>query len=384
MMADDLWRTAILSSMPRTETSPAEVAIIGAGPIGIEMAAGLKHMGVPYIHFEAGTIGTTMLWWAPFTRFFSSPERIEICGVPIPSIDQEKTTREEYLAYLRAVVRQFNLPIHTFTRVNKVERIDNQFIIHTAASAHGVGDPSDDLSKRLASKRGTTDEQMWRVNKLVLAIGNMHRPRLLNVPGEDLPHVSHYFQDPHLCFGRRVLIVGGRNSAAEAAIRLYRAGAHVAISYRRPAFDSKRVKYWLRPELEWLISKMRIQFFPETLVRRIDTEVELVRASDCAPAGSIEADHILILTGYVQDCELFEQLGIEVEGEERAPVFNPMTMETSVPGVFIAGTAASGSPARTTLFIENTHIHIARIVRAMTGAELPWPSGDEYSALAES
>lgn len=371
--------------MSHAETHHVDVAIIGAGPIGIELAAGLKHAGVNYAHFEAGPIGTTMLWWAPFTRFFSSPERIELCGLPLQSIDQEKNTREHYLAYLRAVVTHFDLNIHTYTRITGIERCKHGFELHTVRSSHGVGDPHDSFAHPQANDAPPSPTRTWRAAKVVLAIGNMHRPRVLNVSGEQLPHVSHYFGDPHIYFDRRVVIVGGRNSAVEAAIRLYRAGARVSISYRRTAFDSKRVKYWLRPELEWLISKKKITFHPGSLVSSIARDsITLARADDPATHTTIPADHVLILTGYVQDCALFEQLSLELTGEERAPAFNPQTMETTVPGVYIAGTAASGSPARTTLFIENSHIHIARIIRAIAGVELPWATGDEYSSLAES
>jgi thioredoxin reductase (NADPH) len=208
---------------------------------------------------------------------------------------------------------------------------------------------------------------------------------MLNVPGEDLPHVSHYLADPHAYFGRRVLIVGGKNSAVEAAIRLYRVGAHVTISYRGHTFDPKRVKYWLRPELEWLIAKGRITFLPSTTVQEINVDhVVLASINGRSATGSIAADDVLLLTGYMQDATLFEQLGVELEGEERAPRHDPGTMQTNVPAAYVAGTAAGGSQRRARLFIENTHVHVQRIVRHIAGADVPWPVESDYAALEES
>jgi thioredoxin reductase (NADPH) len=371
--------------MKREETRQIDVAIIGAGPIGIEIAAGFKHAGVDYVQFEAGAIGSTILWWAPFTKFFSSPERIEICGVPLQSINQEKATREEYLAYLRAVVAQFQLPIELFTRVARLGRDRGEFVIETRPSAQGVGGPEETARNPHAPGNVGSSTRTWRAKRVVLAIGNMHRPRMLNVAGEDLPHVNHYLQEVHRYFNRRVLIVGGRNSAVEAAIRLHRAGAIVAMSYRKASFDATRVKYWLRPELEWLIAKGRIEFHPETCVEKIEPSAVTLRsaARNGAPR-LIEADEVLLLTGYDMDCGLLRELGAELRGEEQVPAFDPQTMETSVPGVYVAGTAASGSAKRATLFIENCHVHAARIVRAIAGASLPWNLADQPNEFVES
>ncbi|MFG0315285.1 MAG: NAD(P)-binding domain-containing protein, partial [Phycisphaerales bacterium] len=207
----------------------------------------------------------------------------------------------------------------------------------------------------------------YRVRRIVLAIGNMHRPRMLGVPGEDLPHVSHYLEDPHKYLGKRVAIVGGRNSAVEAAIRLYRAGARVTLCQRRPELERDRIKYWLLPELEWLVKKQMVGFAPSSGVREIrDDAVVIERAG---AREELPADFVLLLTGYVQEPELFKMLGIQLEGDERRPRLDRETMETSVPGVYVAGTATGGSQARARVFIENSHEHVARIVRAVTGRE---------------
>ncbi|MHC4990504.1 MAG: NAD(P)-binding domain-containing protein [Planctomycetota bacterium] len=211
----------------------------------------------------------------------------------------------------------------------------------------------------------------------------MHRPRRLGIPGEELPHVSHFFCDPHELFGRRVLVVGGKNSAVEAALRCYRCGIDVTISYRGDRFDHKRVKYWLHPEIEWLIDKGRIGWLPRTEPVEIRRDTVLLREADGA-TREVPANAVLCLTGYVQDPELFEQLGLELAGEACAPVLDRETMESSVRGVFVAGTAVAGSQQRTRVFIENAHVHVERIVRALSGRSVGWASDAEYTALEEA
>ncbi|MEM1354623.1 MAG: NAD(P)-binding domain-containing protein [Planctomycetota bacterium] len=324
------------------------VIIVGAGPIGLELAVCLRHAGTDVLHLEAGAIGQTITWYPKQARFFSSPERIAIAGVPLVSADQAKASREEYLAYLRSVVQQFDLPIATHEPVRQIARdaATGTFTVKT-------------------SKRAVTCDQ------LVMAIGDMHQPRRINVPGEDLPHVSHYFEEPHAFFGRELLIVGGRNSAVEAALRCHRAGARVSISYRGDAFCESSIKYWLLPEIKALIKHGQIRFYPQTIVKQIhDTRVEL-KNTEGGESRDIAADHVLLLTGYQQDKTLFRMAGVELAGENLAPSVDPETMQTNVPNLYIAGTAAAGTQNRFKLFIENCHEHAAKIARAITGERPP-------------
>lgn len=331
-----------------------DVAIVGAGPIGIELHTMLKSAGLAVAHLEAGSLASTIAWWAPGTRFFSSPERIAIAGMPIPSVGQDKTTREDYIAYLRAVVQHHALPIRTHERVARASRTPEGF----------------ELTMRSAIDAYVRDRAV-RAKNLVLAIGNMHAPRTLGIPGEELSCVSHYLADPNEYFGKRVLIVGGKNSAVEAAIRLYRAGAHVTIAYRRNEFDADRIKYWLLPELKWLIDKQHIGFVPGVVPTRIDPgRVILASAADPSQTEHIDLDMVLLLTGYVQDASLFEQLGVDLVGDEHRPHYNHDTMETNVPGLYVAGTACGGSQHRARVFIENSHVHCERIAAAVTGQQI--------------
>ncbi|MDQ7012285.1 MAG: NAD(P)-binding domain-containing protein [Planctomycetota bacterium] len=373
-----------------------QVGIIGAGPIGLEMAVALQRASVRTVQIEAGAIGSTMGWWAPGTKYFSSPERIAIAGVPLVVEHEDKATREDYLRYLRQVVMQFGLDVRTYERVVGATRDDDGFVLRTEKSAHGVGgveeqqraarmhadvDGRDGVGPRSVPPRGME----YRVEKIVLAIGNMHTPRLVGVPGEELPHVSHYLGEPHRYFGQRVVIVGGRNSAIEAAIRLYRVGAKVTLCQRRLELERDRIKYWLLPEVEWLIKKGQIGLHAGVGVREITERgvvIEPLAGGATGAAGGprakarsserveIGADAVLLLTGYDQNPELFEMLGVELHSEEHRPRFARETMETNVPGVFVAGTATGGSQQRSKIFIENSHEHVERIARAIAGRDV--------------
>jgi thioredoxin reductase (NADPH) len=329
-----------------------DVAVVGAGPIGIELAVALRRAGIDYLHFDARQIGYTISWFAPQTRFFSSNERIAIAGVPLETSDQSKSTREQYLAYLRSVVRQFDLTIKTYEPVVGIDRVNGEFHLTT-------------------NPRG--GRCTYRVRRLVLATGGTDRPRRLNMDGEDLPHVSHYFQDPHTYFGRRLLIVGGKNSAVEAALRCHHAGAKVAISYRRGELDARSIKYWLTPEINSLIAAGRIEAHFHTIVARITETNVLLQTT--APAGgqlkSVAVDFVLLLTGYEADVTLLKLAGVTLRGACQSPVFDERTMQTDVPNLYVAGTATGGTQDKYKLFIENCHVHVDRIIAALTGAAPP-------------
>jgi thioredoxin reductase (NADPH) len=340
-----------------------DVLLIGAGPIGIETAVALRRAGIEHIHVEAGQVGATIHWWAPGTRFFSSPERIAIAGVPLTTLTQDKATREEYLAYLRAVVQQFGLSIRTRERVVLIE-------------------PRGEDRGFLVTTKVLGDERRYAAQRVVLAMGDMQRPRLLNIEGEKLPHVSHYLREPHEYFGRRVLIVGGRNSAVEAAIRLHRVGAMVSMSYRRAEFDPERIKYWLLPEIRHLIKTGAIGWHPQTVAREITPAAVILAPAEGGSAFEAAADEVLLLTGYEMDSRLLESAGVELVGEGRAPQYNPRTMETNVPGLYVAGTAAAGTQHRFKYFIENCHVHPEKIVAAIRGGQPP--EEPEAPAMPES
>ncbi len=339
-----------------------EVIIVGAGPLGLELAVALKRAGIDFVQLEAGQIGQTVLDWPTMTRWFSSSERIMIAGVPVQSVSQEKCTREEYLAYLRGVVMQFDLDVYTYERVLGINRKDDLF---TVTSRAWVGK----ICKRAA-------------RYVVLTTGGMATPNRLDVHGEDLPHVSHWMADPHTYFRRRVLIVGGRNSAVEAALRLYHAGTEVSISYRSAAFPN-RVKYWLRPEIEYLVQTGRIKAHFETVPIVILPEHVELRPVGGGRHIQVPVDFVLLMVGYVADMSLFRQIGVELSGDRDLPVYDEQTMQTTVQGLFVAGTATAGTQrSGVRVFLENCHVHVDRIVAAITGN--PPPPTPEPVTLPEA
>lgn len=327
----------------------ATIAIIGAGPIGLELAAVLKRLGADTLHFDAHQIGYTISWWPRNTYFFSTTERIELAGVPIQNRTQQRTTGEEYLAYLRSLVEQLDLQVNTYEPVVGIERRPEGFMLRT---------------------RPQTGERRYTCRYLVLAQGDMQQPNLLGIPGEDLPHVSHYFVDPHFYFRKRLLVVGGRNSAVEAALRCWRAGSRVTLSYRRARFDERIVKSHILPDLETQIKLGTIAFLPETRPLEITPAHVVLEHIPDGEQIVQPSDFVLLNTGFTADPGLFEMAGVHLLGEQRIPEFNPETMETNVPGVYVAGTAAAGTQKKYRLFIENCHIHVGKIAAALTGR---WP-----------
>lgn len=339
-------------------TQKTDIIVVGAGPIGIELAIALERLGANYLLLEAKQIGAEFSRWPPSTHFFSTPEHVALAGVPVHSLDQMPITGEQYLAYLRTLVEMFNLKLKLYEPVTHIETAESRFVIHT--------DP-------------LTGPRKYLAHKVVLATGGMAGPRMLNIPGEDLPHVSHYFPGPHPYFRRRLLVVGGRNSAVEAALRCWRAGAQVSLSYRGADLNYDRIKPHLSIDLKDRLRKGEITFFPSTLPVEITPScVRLARTVDGAtPNGAVfthGTDAVLLCVGFEADMTLFKQAGVTLVGEEQAPQFDEATMETNVPGIFVAGTAAGGTQSRFTFFISTSHDHVARIVKAITG-QPPGPLG---------
>jgi thioredoxin reductase (NADPH) len=229
--------TASVSSSPRPWT---RVVIVGAGPIGLELAVTLRRHQIPFEIFDAGTLGQAIVRWAPETRWFSSNDRIAIAGVPLLTPDQSKATREQYLTYLRGVAAQFAIHLHCYQPLTEIRPRQVGFTVATQTA----GEPSE-----------------WDCEAVVLAIGGLDRPRRLGIEGEDLPHVAGRMGEPHQYFGRKVLIIGGRNSAVEAALRLYHVGAEVSLSYRHEQLPRDHIKYWLLPEIEGLIRSGHIKAY---------------------------------------------------------------------------------------------------------------------------
>ena len=322
----------------------AEVAIIGAGPIGIELAVVLQAQGISYLLFDKEQIGQMIYNFPPQTHFFSSPERIALAGIPIQTIDQQRCSREQYLAYLRSLVMHFGIKAHTYEEVVSIKKWKPSGFDLTTQSAKG--------------------KRTYRTRYLVLATGSTSKPRLLNIPGEDLPHVSVKMQDPHVYFGKKVVVIGGKNSAAETALRCYHAGAHVTLVVRRKELTTDQIKYWILPELLSLIQSGQIHCFYDAGVTEIKSDRVVIAVGPKHTEKVVEADFVIKALGFELDSGLFKQLGVALSSRN-APQFNPKTMETNVEDVWVVGTATGGTQTKYVVFIENSHEHAFKVTEAI-------------------
>jgi thioredoxin reductase (NADPH) len=310
-----------------------DVIIIGAGPAGLAAAIAASRRGMRYVVLEKAALVNSLLHYPNDMVFFTTPELMEIGGLPFVS-PHDKPTRQEALRYYRRVTDAFALNIRLFEPVTSLtRRADGTFVVTSRPPAGGLVD--------------------WRARSVVLAAGAYDVPNRLGVPGEDLPHVSHYFREPHSLYRRRALIVGGKNSAAEAALELYRAGAQVLLVHRGAALGDS-IKYWVKPDIENRIKEGSIR-------ARFDTRVIEITAADVVldgPGGRSRepADRVLLLTGFRSDPVLLRSAGAAVDAETGAPVHDEATFETTVPGLYVIGAFVAGKQSGR-IFIENGRFH---------------------------
>jgi thioredoxin reductase (NADPH) len=322
----------------------AEVAIIGAGPIGIEIAIALNKSRISFIQFDKGQIAQTIYEFPVQTHFFSSLERLAIAGIPIQTVDQQKCTREEYLAYLRSCVIEYQLTINTFEEVIDIQKNIslNLFEIDTI---------------KLGRKK------LYRTTYVVLSTGGTAHSRMLKVPGENLPHVSSTMVDPHHYFQKQVAIIGSRNSAVEWALRCFHVGAHVTLISRKDSFDEEHVKYWLLPELKGLVKDRLINcVFGAKILEIFPDKVRFLLNN--GEISEVFAEFVIKAIGFFSDISLFKIMGVHVS-ENDIPSFNLETMETNIENAFVMGTAIGGTQVHFKVFIENCHEHVNKIVETI-------------------
>jgi thioredoxin reductase (NADPH) len=356
--------------------SVRDVIIIGGGPSGLSAAIACKKRDLDYVVVEQGVLVNSIYRFPPHMVFFTTPELLEIGGLPLTS-PFDKPTRAEALNYYRRVADTYDLQICADERVLSIDR--------EAGAADAAGQAGEDLfAVETRSSRGVRRARLGRT--VILAIGYYDHPVLLGIPGEDLPHVSHFYREAHPHYRQRVVVVGGGNSAAEAALELHRAGAHVTLVHRSPTLKPT-IKYWVRPDIENRIKEGSIAAQFSAAVREIrPTSVVIApcHGADSAlppdvpmPADSsagyeapqrsgptaveeIPADVVYLLTGYRADSDLMVRAGVALTNRQ-APVHNPETFETNVPGLFVAGGAIAGVDTGT-IFIENGRFHGEKIV----------------------
>ena len=302
--------------------------IAGAGPIGLACAISARRRGLDPLVVDGGALANSIAHYPVGMVFFTTPERLEIGGHPLVTAGV-KATREEAVKYYRGVARTEGLRVLTYTRLLGAERRD------------------DGLHCRLETRLGASAVVCER---LILATGYFDQPNRLDVPGEDLPHVSHYFDDPHLGYGQDVVVVGGKNSAVEAALQLFRAGARVTLVYRGAAFPPT-VKYWLRPDIENRIKAGEIAARLGAHVVDITPRDVGIRRAD-GQTERLAADRGYALVGFHPDFDLFTRIGIAFDAATGRPQLDLETLETNVPGVYLAGSLTAGRKI-SEVFIEN-------------------------------
>lgn len=324
----------------------SEAALIaGAGPIGLSCAIAAKRRGIDPLVVDGGAIANSIVRYPIGMVFFTTPERLEIGGHPL-SCFGVKATRDEALAYYRGVVRAEGIRVRTYTRLVSGERDGN--------------------AVRCALRTRVGDETVT-CDRLVLATGYFDHPNLLGVPGEDLPHVSHHFDEPHRSYGLDVVVIGGKNSAVEAALRLFRAGARVTLVHRRPEFSAS-VKYWLLPDL---LNRIKFGEIAARLGAQVVeiTERDVVVSRADGEEERLPADRVYALIGYHPDLSLFRSIGIEHDPLTGKPTLDPETLETNVPGVYLAGSVTAGKQI-SEVFIENGRFDGERIFGGEEGRRL--------------
>ncbi len=307
---------------------PETIVIAGAGPIGLACAISAHRRGLDPLVIDAGAIANSIVRYPVGMTFFTTPERLEIGGHPLVCAGQ-KATREEALKYYRGVVRAEGIRVRPWTRLTGAEQRGGELVCQVATR---------------------TGEAVLACERLVLATGYFDHANRLGVPGEDLPHVSHWFGEPHLSTGLDVVIIGGKNSAVEAALLCFRAGARVTLVYRRPELKPS-VKYWLRPDFENRVKAGEIRACLGAEVVEITATAVGVTHHD-GREERIPADLVYALTGYHPDFDLFARIGIRFDEATGRPTLDRDTLETNVPGVYLAGSVTAGRNI-SEVFIEN-------------------------------
>lgn len=355
--------------------TPYDVICIGAGPTGLACAIEAKRAGLRPLVIDKGVLCNSLYHYPVNMVFFTTPELLEIGDLPFVCA-AEKPTRVEALKYYRKCVEHYELDLRLGELVTRVEGSDGDFRVHTRTddplTAFPGGDGQDELRPR---------ENVYSSAKLILATGYYDLPNRLGVPGEDLPHVSHYYTEPHPFWREDVVVVGGKNSAAEAALDLYRAGARVTLIHRRAELGST-IKYWVRPDIENRIKAGQVTGVFNTQVARIEPGcVHVAPFGDTSSAAhrKIPAAQVFILTGYHPDFDFLRRLGVNLDPETNKPAIDPRTHESNVPGLYLAGVIIGGKHT-SEIFIENGRFHGKQIIAALTGAPIPVPQAVDVAA----
>ena len=315
--------------------------VVGAGPTGLACAIEAQKAGFKAVLVDKGCICNSLFHYPAHMTFFTTPELLEIGGIPFPS-PNAKPTRNEALQYYRLVAAYYRLDVRQYQRVERVAGSDGAFTVHTL----------DRFGRPGAIK----------TRKVALSTGYYDLPNMMGIPGESLSKVHHYYVDPHPFFEMDVVVIGGKNSAAIAALELWRSGARVTLVYRGPGVQP-HVKYWIKPDIENRIKNGEIKAYFNAEV--VEIEPDTVTLETPEGRETLHNDFVFAMTGYHPDFEFLEELGVRFEGPDRLPVCNPETLESNVPGIYLAGVIVAGSRTNE-IFIENGRFHGLQIARALS------------------
>lgn len=321
-----------------------EVVIVGGGPIGIACGIALQKRGIDYTIIEKGTLVNSLFNYPKNMRFFSSSKKLEIDEIPFVC-DQTKPTRDQALEYYRRVAQQHQLNLHLF---EKVERIENQsaytetkFIVHT-------------------------DKNTYSAQYVILATGFFDIPKALNIKGEELPKVSHYFDDGFYYVNQKLVVVGASNSAIDAALECHRKGADVTLVIRG-AEVGQRVKYWVRPDIINRIGEGSIKAYYQSELLEITPSEVVIQTPDATLR--LENDFVLAMTGYQPNFQFLNELGVSLsEDEHKAPSYDEQSMQSNIPGIYLAGVIVGGMKTHK-WFIENSIVHADLIAKHIATAK---------------
>jgi len=319
-----------------------EIICIGAGPTGLATAIEAKRAGMRPLVIDKACLCNSIYHYPVNMVFFTTPELLEIGDLPLVCA-AEKPTRGEALKYYRRAAEHYGLELRLYERVMRVEGQNGDFTV--------------------ATKTEKGIEAKYRAKKIAVATGYYDLPNLLGVPGENLPHVSHYYSEPHAFWNQDVVVIGGKNSAAEAALDLYRNGARVTLVHRNKDLGAS-VKYWVRPDIENRIKAGQVKALFETRVKEI-TKDEVV-IENGAGEERLPARQVFALTGYHPDYAFIESLGVQLDPESRKPKLHPKTLESNVPGIHLAGVVTGGRHTGE-IFIENGRLHGKQIIEGLKG-----------------
>lgn len=334
----------------------APVAIVGAGPTGLACAVQLGNRGIAAVCYDKGSILDSIYHFPEEMRWYSTRDLLDIAGVPF-SVPEAHPTRLEALAYYRGIAEKFGVHVIPETRIVAIRPQPSA----SAAEGSAVALAKAEADALEISAFGRKGPLAFLTPAAVLATGFFHNPKKLQVPGESLPHVHSRFVSAFPFHGRNVVVVGGKNSAAETALDLYRHGARVTLLVRAPAI-SERVKYWIKPDLENRIRAGKIRAVFQARVLEITPES--VRVATPAGEEAIPAEAVFPLIGYAPDFALFERCGVRLEGERKVPAHDPETLESNLPNLYLAGAILGGTEIGQ-IFIENSRDHAGRIASAI-------------------